>query len=196
MQIVSSMSLSRVLNQSQVVCCLLVYKGTYCITWVHLAGTDQGGISLDKPSFEVDTQTMINTFIIPTTAWMRMSITDIFFHNHEYRGSTHSVLEQTKHPNYHICYLSLSFYGPCPAWYVPLLRSIYPDKDLLISIVIIYLEPRNLLRLRLHSLSTGLVCNFVSIDCTSNRFQTLSVQNIIFCKIFSSRVVYKPINFW
>ena len=106
---------------------LSAYKGPYCITWVHLAGTDQGGISLDKPSFDVDTQTMINTFIIPTTAWMRMSITNILFHIHEDRGSSHLVFEQNKHQNYHICYLS--FYGPCAAWYVPLLRSVYPDPD-------------------------------------------------------------------
>ena len=44
-------------------------------TWIHSTGTNQGGISLDNPFLEVDFQTMINAFIIPTTAWMWMTVT-------------------------------------------------------------------------------------------------------------------------
>ena len=44
-------------------------------TWIHLAIAEQGCISLDNPLLEIFLQTM-NTFIIPTTAWMGMAVTD------------------------------------------------------------------------------------------------------------------------
>ena len=44
-------------------------------TWIHLARAEQGCISLDNPLLEIVLQT-VNTFIIPTTAWMGMAVTD------------------------------------------------------------------------------------------------------------------------
>ena len=45
-------------------------------TWIHFAGTDQCSIFFDNPFLEVDVKTMIYTFIIPTTAWMGMMVTN------------------------------------------------------------------------------------------------------------------------
>ena len=59
---------------------------TSIITWIHHTGTNQGRISLDSPLLVVYFVAVVNTFIIPTTAWMGMAIAHIFLVDAESSG--------------------------------------------------------------------------------------------------------------
>ena len=56
-----------------------ITKDTSIVTWIHLAGTDQGCVSNDNSLLVVDFIAMINTLVIPTTVWMGMTIANQVF---------------------------------------------------------------------------------------------------------------------